>query len=164
MHLQINLSSRLIGQWSPQLTEHSPKTHPLLRWRIDKTKLGRTTANYICVNEATLFSFLLPALSGKKALYVQQIFVDRLRMSLQEYFFPDPAQRLFDRCLVFYGESNSRELVGSINNMRQLYEYHYLEGLPLQKAEQLINQTPFSDRFPLEEFLKLRALFSDSSV
>ena len=106
MHLQINLSRRLIGQLSPQLTEQPPETHPLLRWRIDKTKLSRTIVNYICVNEATLFSFLLPALPCRKALKIQQLFVDRLRMSLQEYLFPAPARRLFDRCPVLYGKSN----------------------------------------------------------
>ena len=164
MHLQINLSNQLIRQWSPQLTDQPPETHPLLCWRIDKIKLGRTTANYICVNEATLFSFLLPALSGKKALAVQQLFVDRLRMFLQEYFFPSPVRRLFDQCPVFYGKSNSRALVGSVTNMRQLYGDFYVDGRALQEAEQRINKTPFSGRFPVNEFLKLRELFPKSSV
>jgi len=70
MHLQLNLSNQLIKQWKPTMSDHPPETHPLLRWRIDKIKLDRTTANYICVNEESLFSFLLPRLPGKTDLQI----------------------------------------------------------------------------------------------
>ncbi len=167
MHLQINLSNQLIKQWKPVLTAETPETHPLLQWRIDKIKLANTTANYICVNEPTLFSFILPHLPGKKALEIQQLFVIRLRSFLCILFFPQPAHALFDRLAVLYGKSNNPSLTGTITSMRHTYECHYRMERPLDEAEQLVNQIPFQGpnyRFPLDEFLRLRDLFEDPDV
>lgn len=162
MHLQINLSNQLIKQWKPVLTENPPETHPLLQWRIDKMKLDRSSANYICVNEATLFSFLLPRLPGKPEIKIQQYFVNRVRNLLQMYFFPPAAFNMFDRTAVLYGKSTCKRMIGSVTAMRYIYErqYYMQTGLPL--AEKRINTSPQQGphyRYPLGEFLKLRDLF-----
>lgn len=51
MHLQLNLSNQLAKQWKIPLSDAPQEMYPLLRWRLDKLRLGRTTANYIFVNE-----------------------------------------------------------------------------------------------------------------
>ena len=43
MHLQLNLSNQLANQWETPLSDAPPETHPLLRWQLDKIKLGRKT-------------------------------------------------------------------------------------------------------------------------
>ena len=164
MHLQINLSNQLIKQWKPELTAEPPETHPLLQWRIDKIKLANTTANYICVNEATLFSFLLPRLPGKKKLQVQQYFVDRLLIILEETFFPPSALQLFTNLPVFYGKTKCKRMIGTVTDMRFRYDLFYGEALPLQEAEYRVNDCPTQGpnyRWPIREFLKLRELFDD---
>lgn len=164
MHLQLNLSNQLIKQWKPELTADPPETHPLLQWRIDKIKLANTTANYICVNEATLFSFLLPKLPGRKQLQVQQYFVDRLQLILEEYFFPPPALQVFANLPVLYGKTGSRSLISTVNDMRFRYENYYFDALPLLEAEDRVNDCPTQGpdyRYPVREFLKLRELFAD---
>lgn len=164
MHLQFNLSNQVIKQWKPTLTENPPEAHPLLLWRIDKVKLDRTTVNYICVNEATLFSFLLPQLPGEKPLEVQQFFVNRLRVLLDSYFFPSEALGLFDQLAVCYGKTDSRSVIGIVNDMRFQYQIQYEMQTELLEAELRVNTTPYQSpngRFPLEEFLKLRLLFKD---
>lgn len=161
MHLQLNFSNQLIKQWKPGLTAEPPETHPLLRWRIDKIKLANTTANYICINEATLFSFLLPHLPGKKQLQVQQYFVDRLHMILEELFFPLPALQLFANLPVLYGKSTDRRLIATVNDMRFRYELQYSMETSLPEAEYRINDCPIKQRWPIKEFLNLRTLFDD---
>jgi hypothetical protein len=164
MHLQLNLSNQLIKQWKPELTAEPAETHPLLQWRIDKIKLANTTANYICVNEATLFSFLLPKLPGKKQLQVQQYFVDRLQLILEEYFFPAPALQLFDNLPVLFGKTKCKRMIGTVTDMRFRYDMFYYDALPLQEAEDRVNDCPTQGpnyRYPIEEFLKLRELFDD---
>lgn len=164
MHLQINLSNQLIKQWKPELTAEPPETHPLLQWRIDKIKLANTTANYICVNEATLFSFLLPRLPGKKQLQVQQYFVDRLQLILEEFFFPPPAFQLFNNLPVFYGKTKCKRMIGTVTDMRFRYDLFYCDALPLWEAEERVNDCPTQGpdyRWPIKEFLKLRELFDD---
>jgi len=165
MHLQINLSNQLAKQWKATLSDVTAETHPLLQWRIDKIRLANTTANYICVNEATLFSFLLPRLPGKKQLQIQQYFVDRLQALLDFYLFPREAFGLFDNCPVLFGKTSSRRLIATVTDMRLRYEDHYYLGTPLLEAEERVNQTPTQGpnyRYPLDEFLKLRDLFDDS--
>ena len=164
MHLQINLSNQLIKQWKPALTAEPQETHPLLQWRIDKIKLANTTANYICVNEATLFSFLLPRLPGKKKLQVQQYFVDRLQMILEENFFPAPALQMFANLPVLYGKTKCKRMIGTVTDMRFRYDLFYCEALPLQEAEDRVNDCPTQGpdyRWPFKEFLKLRELVDD---
>ena len=164
MHLQLNLSNQLIKQWKPELTAEPPETHPLLQWRIDKIKLANTTANYICVNEATLFSFLLPRLPGKKQLQVQQYFADRLMIILEESFFPPPALQLFANLPVLYGKTKCKRMIGTVTDMRFRYDLFYCDALPLQEAEKRVNDCPTQGpdyRWPVREFLKLRELFDD---
>ncbi len=164
MHLQLNLSNQLIKQWKPTMSDNPPETHPLLRWRIDKIKLDRTTANYICVNEESLFSFLLPRLPGKTDIQIQQLFIDRLLVILDVHSFPVAALALFDNLPVLYGKSNNPKLTGTITSMRHSYECQYFMETPLFEAEDRVNRTPFQGpnyRFPLTEFLKLRTLFDD---
>jgi len=162
MHLQINLSNQLIKQWKPVLTENPPETHPLLQWRIDKMKLDRSSANYICVNEATLFSFLLPLLPGKSEIKIQQYFVNRVRSLMQMYFFPPAAFKMFDCTSVLFGKSTCKRMVGSITSMRYMYETQYFMETPLPLAEKRVNTSPKQGpncRYPMGEFLMLRDLF-----
>ncbi len=164
MHLQINLSNQLIKLWRPKLSVEPPETHPLLQWRIDKIKLANTTANYICVNEATLFSFLLPRLPGKKKLQVQQYFVDRLLIILEDFFFPSPALQLFANLPVLYGKTSCKRMIGTVTDMRFRYDLFYCEALPLPEAEERVNDCPTQGpdyRWPIKEFLRLRELFDD---
>ncbi len=164
MHLQLNLSNQLIKQWKPELTAEPPETHSLLQWRIDKIKLANTTANYICVNEATLFSFLLPRLPGKKQLQIQQYFVNRLLMLLDEFSFPPAAFQLFTSLNVFYGKTKDKSLIGCVTDMRFRYDLYYYDALPLQEAEKRVNECPTQGpnyRYPIKEFLQLRERFND---
>lgn len=164
MHLQLNLSNQLIKQWKPELTAEPPETHPLLQWRIDKIKLANTTANYICVNEATLFSFLLPRLPGKKQLQVQQYFADRLQMIMAIFRFSTEAFLLLENTPVLFGKTKSKRVIGTVTDMRFRYDVQYCMGTPQQEAEVRINQTPTQGpnyRYPMDEFLKLRTLFDD---
>ena len=164
MHLQLNLSNQLIKRWNPELTAEPPETHPLLQWRIDKIKLANTTANYICVNEATLFSFLLPKLPSKKMPEVLTYFTNRLLVFLEDYFFPPGAAALLSACPVGFGKTTSRKLIASVTDMRFRYEDFYYEAIPLEEAEDLVNETPLKTLnygSPIEEFLKLRLLFDD---
>jgi hypothetical protein len=164
MHLQLNLSNQLIKQWKPELTAEPPETHPLLQWRIDKIKLANTTANYICVNEATLFSFLLPRLPGKKQLQVQQYFADRLLVILEEFFFPPPALQLADNLPVLYGKTKCKRMIGTVTDMRFRYDLFYCKGLSLPEAEERVNNSPTQGpdyRWPIREFIRLREQFDD---
>ncbi len=164
MHLQLNLSNQLIKQWKPELTDEPPETHPLLQWRIDKIKLANTTANYICVNEATLFSFLLPKIPDKTLPEVLQYFTNRLLVFLEDYFFPPGAAALLDACPVEFGKTTDRKLIASVTDMRFRYEDFYYEAVPLEEAETRINETPLKRlnyEVPMSGFLNLRDLVDD---
>jgi len=164
MHLQLNLSTQLIKQWKPELTAEPPETHPLLQWRIDKIKLANTTANTICVNEATLFSFLLPKLPGKKQIDIIDYFTSRLLVFLEDYFFPLGAAALLDACPVQFGKTTNRTLIASVTKMRLRYEDFYYEAIPLEEAEDRVNETPLQSlnfKTPMEGFLNLRELVDD---
>jgi len=153
-----------IKLWKPELSIEPPETHPLLQWRIDKIKLANTTANYICVNETTLFSFLLPKLPGKKLPDILNYFTNRLLVFLEDYFFPAGAAALLDVCPVEFGKTTNRTLIASITKMRLRYEDFYYEAVPLEETEIRINQTPLQSlnyKTPMEGFLNLRDLVDD---
>jgi len=164
MHLQLNLSNQLIKQWNPKLTVDPAETHPLLQWRIDKIKLANTTANYICVNEATLFSFLLPKLPGKKQSEMLHYFTSRLLVFLEDYFFPLGAAALLDDCPIKFGKTTSSKLTASVTNLRLKYDKLYSMKISLTDAETMINRTPLKSlnfRYPLEKFLTFRDQVDD---
>jgi hypothetical protein len=165
MHLQLNLSSQLAKQWKTPLSDAPPETHPLLRWRLDKMKLGRTTANYVCVNEDSLFSFVLAGAAGKKAHELQQIFVSRLLSILEFYHFPTEALAVFDHLAVLFGKTESRSVTGAVTHIRHDYDFHYvISRVPQVMAEHRINSTPMCGPdyfYPFEKFLPFRNLFKD---
>jgi hypothetical protein len=165
MHLQLNLSNQLAKQWKTPLSDAPPETHPLLRWRIDKIKLGRTTANYICVNEASLFSFVLANAAGMKAPKLQQMFVTRLLYILEYYHFPEEAQESFNHLAVLFGKTQSSKIIGSVTSIRHSYNVHYeYSQVPQVVAEQRVNSGPlqtFSFGTPFEGFMALRNEFAD---
>jgi hypothetical protein len=165
MHLQLNLSNQLAKQWKMPLSDAPPETHPLLRWRLDKMKLGRTTANYVCVNEESLFSFVLAGAAGKKAQELQQIFVSRLLNLLEYYHFSDEALELFDHLAVLFGKTESRSVTGAVTNIRHQYnaQYEYCQ-IEQMVAEHRANSTPMCGPdyfYPFEKFLAFRNLFKD---
>lgn len=165
MHLQLNLSNQLTKQWKTPLSDAPPETHPLLRWRLDKIKLGRTTANYICVNEESLFSFVLAGAAGMKDTEIQQLFVSRVLTLLEYYFFPEEALELFDKTVVLFGKTESRKVIGAVTNIRHSYnaQYEYCQVEQIV-AEHRVNSTPMCapDYFyPFEKFLAFRNLFAD---
>lgn len=165
MHLQLNLSNQLAKQWKTPLSDAPPETHPLLRWRLDKMKLGRTTANYVCVNEESLFSFVLASVAGKKAHELQQIFVSRLLSILKFYHFPDESHELFDHLAVLFGKTVNRSVTGAVTHIRHGYDFYYVNSrVPQVVAEHRANTTPMCapDYFyPFEKFLAFRNLFED---
>lgn len=163
MHLQLNLSNQLAKQWKVPLSDAPPETHPLLRWRIDKMKLGRTTANYICVNEETLFSFVLANAAGMKAPKLQQMFVTRLLYILEYYHFPEEAKESFKHLAVLFEKTQSPKIIGSVTNIRHSYNVQYeYSQVPQVVAEQRVNSVPMCGPdyfFPFEKFLALRDQF-----
>lgn len=165
MHLQLNLSNHLAKQWKTPLSDAPPETHPLLRWRLDKMKLGRTTANYVCVNEESLFSFVLASVAGKKAHELQQIFVSRLLSILEFYHFPDEALELFDHLAVLFGKTKSLSVTASVTGIRHSYNAQYeYAGAPQIVAEHRVNSSPMCGPdyfYPFEKFLPFRNLFKD---
>ncbi len=165
MHLQLNLSNQLAKQWKIPLSDAPPETHPLLRWRLDKMKLGRTTANYVCVNEESLFSFVLAGAAGKKDTDIQQLFVSRVLNLLEYYLFPDEALELFDELAVLFGKTESRKVIGAVTEIRHQYnaqyEYNQVEQIV---AEHRVNSAPMCGPdyfYPFEKFLAFRNLFKD---
>lgn len=163
MHLQLNLSNQLAKQWKTPLSDAPPETHPLLCWRIDKIKLGQTTANYICVNEASLFSFILANAAGTKASKLQKMFMTRLLFILEYYHFPEEAQESFKHPAVLFGKTQSRKIIGSVTSLRHSYNVQYeYSQVPQVVAEHRVNETPlqtFSFGSPIEGFLALRDQF-----
>ena len=165
MHLQLNLSNQLAKQWKTPLSDAPPDTHPLLRWRLDKIKLGRTTANYVCVNEESLFSFVLAGAAGIKAVEIQQLFVSRLLNLLEYYHFPKEALKLFDHLTVLFGKTESRTVTGAVTHIRHDYDFHYVNSrAPQVVAEHRVNSTPMCGPdyfYPFGKFLAFRNLFKD---
>jgi hypothetical protein len=165
MHLQLNLSNQLAKQWKTPLSDTPPETHPLLRWRLDKMKLGRTTANYVCVNEESLFSFVLAGAAGKKDMDIQQLFVSRVLNLLEYYLFPDVALELFDELAVMLGKTESRKVIGAVTEIRHQYnaQYEYCQVEQIV-AEHRVNSAPMCGPdyfYPFEKFLAFRNLFED---
>ena len=162
MHLQINLNDSLIDDWEPTLSESPPETHPLLRWRIEPLNLFDAAELYLCVNEETLYSFVLADLPGQDAASVQQQFIDQLRWLLHEHHFPGAAPALFMSLPVLFGRTHAPEIIEAIPEIKAQYELFLKLGHPLSEAERDVNTTPFellNLHLPLEQFLGLRHTF-----
>lgn len=166
MHLRINLSNDLIKAWKPVVSDILPESHPLMCWRLDRIQLGRSSANYVCVNEATLFSFLLTGMSGKNPAKIQQAFMDQLRILLQEYCFPEHARSLLQNPQMVFGKTKDRRLIGSVTDMKKGYQVQHSITDTQEMTEMRVNRTPYSflnNGFPDNEFMMLRKHFLKDS-
>lgn len=144
MHLRINLSNDVIKAWKPMVSEILPESEPLMCWRLDRIRVGRSSANFVCVNEATLFSFLITDMAGKKPVQIQQAFVAHFRALLQEYAFPEPALTRFKNLPVFFGKTNSRRVIGCVTDLKKNYQLQHEITDTLETAERQVNRIPYS--------------------
>lgn len=164
MHLQINLSNNLIKSWKPTMSDAPPDTDPLLCWRLDQISFGRKRANYICVNENTLFSFVMTDLAGKKPVEIQQCFLNELFYRLQDLHFP---QRALDQCRnlpVLFGKTDSRKIIGCVTDMKKGYQFHIDYNDSHEEMEYRLNERPYLSmniHAPRMAFMALRVRFSE---
>ncbi|MBI4062976.1 MAG: hypothetical protein HY401_01595 [Elusimicrobia bacterium] len=125
--------------------------------------LGAWYANLIfidrkkCVlfaNEKTLASFLVVDVSRKDLRErLPDIFRDNLRKLLVFEGFPAAAiaAPMADCGEFVFARTQSRSVLGSMNDMAYLYKYEILEGKSVDEAVSLLNQTPFGKIFPIKE-------------
>lgn len=143
MHLQINLSNDVIKQWKPTLSDTPPETDPLLCWRLDRITLGRKRSNYICVNESTLFSFVITDLSGKKPIEIQQRFLNEFSFKLQELHYPAAARNQLKNLPILFGKTQSRKTIGCATDLKKGYQLQHEYADSHDEMERRVNNTPY---------------------
>ena len=117
-------------------------------WFVNLIKFGRTKS-LIFVNAATLYSFLLMGYKKKDLQKISTLFNEALRFHLLAEAIPveDIERVLSQYDTVTFAKTDSRSVLGSMNDLAWLYEVMIMSGGGLQlcdltEATQNINRTP----------------------
>lgn len=117
-------------------------------WYANALRIGREKC-VLVMNEKTLYSFLLPWSFRKNPANFAQAFMEGLRQRLEAAWIePDDIQRVMSEYeKVEFTTTNSRRLLGSMNDLAKMYEFYVTEsgGVKngdLAEAVRKANQTP----------------------
>lgn len=131
---------------------------PLLIWRWDVIDLYQVESHILAVNEATMFSFLIPLRKDDGLQKVLLDFTYRLELQLKFYGRPFDSKNLN----VLFSKNNDRSLLGSVNNLKEIYQVYQLSRKKNQatlfEMENRANQIPFKTigyGFPEDKFREL---------
>ena len=159
------------------------KDADLFTGEIDDGRLGAWHANLIhilgkkCVlfvNDKTLFNFLVPGVNRANIRNLDQLFLGHLHPVLAQEGFDVKQRELVasEYQKVAYAKSNSKSVLGSMNDVAFHYENHICSAGSVHSAElpeiiQLLNQMPMSaiaSKFPIAALRSHIALEEESKA
>ncbi len=154
------VSNALAKRWKlkPVPLPEMPSCHPALTWRADWFLVGRSRSNILCVNEESLFSFVLLDQKQMPFKRIMLNIINRVGDSLFEAGVPEHLirQGLSDLLIAKHPD---RRVIGTMTDQKFLYEWAILDPHPdvqeLADVEKRLNNCPFTIldmKYPSEVF------------
>ncbi len=161
------LSKALVKRWkfSPlslaEAVAKDPCYHPSMVWRVDWFRVGQTTSNILCTNDATAFSFVLIGQGKMGKMQTISRVVVRISEILGK-FGVDEASIREATAEAIIGYDPNMSAIGVMTDQKFRYEWKILEPPPgvrtLDDVERRANECPCGARdmgFPVEMFQSL---------
>lgn len=115
---------------------NKPEETPLASWHANLIYIARRKC-VLFTNDRTLFNFIALDVSRDKIRRLDDLFLSNLSCALHEEDLPKQlVARILDECSVItFGNTNSRSVLGSMNDLAFHYKYHVLEAGGAHGAE-----------------------------
>jgi len=131
----------------PADTDDVAKAHGVNVWFANLLKFDRRKC-VLFTNEKTLFSFLVPGLKQEQLRSIGEVFVENLSERLGAERLGKHEKKLMgDRNTIAIAKTNSKSVLGSMNDLALQIEYHIkgcggLENIDLRRLNREINRVP----------------------
>jgi hypothetical protein len=144
----------------PADTDDVAKAHVLNVWFANLLRLDRRKC-VLFTNEKTLFSFLVPGLKREQLRSIGEVFAENLSERLAAEGLGKYEKKLVgDRSITAIAKTNSKSVLGSMNDLALQIEYHIkgcggLETMDLKRLNREINRVPMGAlgyRYAIESF------------
>jgi len=142
------LSNSLSKKWKVERVdvESIEEFNPAFVWHADLFTLGRAKTNILCVNEATLFSFILPWIRPMTKEKVIPFIIGRIWAILSSFGMPNEefARNIDPPTFV---KHVNRQVIGRMTDQKCQYQCYLLEEFARDftpaEIEMGVNETPF---------------------
>jgi hypothetical protein len=117
-----------MGLKKPDLLDEEPRFSYLGSWHANLIHIDRRKC-ILFVNDKTLFNFIVPDVSRVKIKELSVLFKDCLRCVLAEEGISEPVKEkiLLEYAEMGYANTNSKRVLGSMNDLAFHYKYHILD-------------------------------------
>lgn len=144
----------------PACNDDVEKAHGLNVWFVNLLRFDRRKC-VLFTNEKTLFSFLVPGLKREQLRSLGEVFAKNLSERLAAEGLGKYEKKLVgDRSAIAIAKTNSKSVLGSMNDLALQFEYHIkgyggLENIDLKRLNREINRVPMGAlgyRYAIESF------------
>jgi len=122
----------------------SEGVNPALVWRIDDLEVGDSTNNIVCVNERSLFSFVLVDVTPFTEAEILQQVINRLASILGAHHFTPEVVKQTKNGTLYKTKMKSRSFVGCVNKLKKDYKQSLERGDHPMVAENVARDGFFS--------------------
>lgn len=149
---------KAMGLKTSDLVEVAPYNSLLGSWHANLIDIDRTDC-ILFVNDQTLFNFIIPDVPKTQIKDLSHLFKGFLQCVLAEEGFPQSIQQaiLADYADIDYSNTNSKKVLGSMNDMAFHYQCHIedcgIHSYLVPNIIKKINRIPFKSigyKYPIE--------------